>query len=229
MPLLIKSTLVRTVLTPILRPFTRVVVGLLAIPLVRMIRRRIPGMKELDAEFEKDIDQWFRGSLILLVATKNAELALEGWLNTSLGDVDFHLDLNHWYFAACRLLLAVSCIEAMPDQELFSIIHPGPKFQYDKCRGFWGCLRDQWRQLLKGVICQHLNRSSPVLAIMAVIFDGTAGWVCYLLAIAQYLFIGLVTSRDRAMDILSEFDREVARRRRELVEEFQGDNSPSND
>ena len=46
------------------------------------------------------------------------------------------------------------------------------------------------------------------------------GWTCYLLAITQYLIIGLVTSRDRAMDVLSEFDRAVAQRRRELIEEF---------
>jgi hypothetical protein len=46
------------------------------------------------------------------------------------------------------------------------------------------------------------------------------GWVCYLMAITQYLIIGLVTSRDRALDVLSEFDRAVARRRNELIEEF---------
>jgi hypothetical protein len=46
------------------------------------------------------------------------------------------------------------------------------------------------------------------------------GWVCYLMAITQYLIIGLVTSRDRALDVLSEFDRAVAKRRNELIEEF---------
>ena len=47
------------------------------------------------------------------------------------------------------------------------------------------------------------------------------GWCCYLLAITQYLIIGLVTSRDRAMDVLSEFDRAVAVRRKQLMEEFE--------
>ena len=51
------------------------------------------------------------------------------------------------------------------------------------------------------------------------------GWCCYLLAITQYLIIGLVTSRDRALDVLSEFDRAVALRRRELIEEFQIESS----
>jgi hypothetical protein len=46
------------------------------------------------------------------------------------------------------------------------------------------------------------------------------GWVCYLAAITQYLIIGLVTRRDKALDMLSEFDRAVADRRKELVEEF---------
>ena len=46
------------------------------------------------------------------------------------------------------------------------------------------------------------------------------GWICYLMAIVQYLIIGLVTSRDRAVDVLTEFDRAVARRRKELIEEF---------
>jgi hypothetical protein len=40
------------------------------------------------------------------------------------------------------------------------------------------------------------------------------------MAITQYLIIGLVTSRDRALDVLSEFDRAVAKRRNELIEEF---------
>jgi len=46
------------------------------------------------------------------------------------------------------------------------------------------------------------------------------GWVCYLMAITQYLIIGLVTRRDKALDMLNEFDRAVAERRQELVEEF---------
>ncbi|HEX6987794.1 MAG TPA: hypothetical protein VF170_20605, partial [Planctomycetaceae bacterium] len=51
------------------------------------------------------------------------------------------------------------------------------------------------------------------------------GWVCYGLAITQYLIIGLVTSRDKALDALSEFDRQVAIRRQQLVEEFEGESA----
>ncbi|MCH8830110.1 MAG: hypothetical protein IID45_11090, partial [Planctomycetes bacterium] len=39
-------------------------------------------------------------------------------------------------------------------------------------------------------------------------------------AIVQYLIIGLVTSRDKALNVLSEFDRQVALRRREIIDEF---------
>jgi hypothetical protein len=120
----------------------------------------------------------------------------------------------------------------MPDQALFAIIHPGPRMpRYHPDLGLWGSVRTEAWPLARGLLCQHLNRSSPVFAIMAAIFGGdpnvpgeatnwTIGWVCYLLAIMQYLIIGLVTSRDRALDVLSEFDRKVAERRQELIEEF---------
>jgi len=73
-----------------------------------------------------------------------------------------------------------------------------------------------------------LQSMDPQLRAGAVQFDlmgrrrerWLVGWVCYLMAITQYLIIGLVTSRDRALDVLSEFDRAVAERRTELIEEF---------
>ena len=57
-------------------------------------------------------------------------------------------------------------------------------------------------------------------AILCAIVPDTAGWVCFGFAITQYLIIGLVTSKDKALDALSEFDRQVALRRRELLDEF---------
>ena len=75
--------------------------------------------------------------------------------------------------------------------------------------------------------CVHLNRSSPVLAIMSAIFggdaetvEGTVGWVCYFVSITQYLIIALITTGDKASDLLGSFDRVVAEKREELVEEF---------
>ncbi len=220
---------------------------------------------------EKDLEQWFRGSLLLLAATANMEHLLFGWA------------MNwDWFTIGLRLLLAIGVVEAMPDQELFAVIHPGPP----KLKPGKTILKQVWErkwEIAKGSICQHLNRSSPVLAIMAAIFGAqvgaeyfaaeeaklavkieanlidsmrvtddegratakvrateqakaqiqiqqerawekfTVGWVCYIMAITQYLIMGLVTTRDRAMDVLSEFDRAVAQRRRELVEEFQID------
>lgn len=256
-----------------LRPITRVLIGAIAIPIFRFILRHVFRLQEMDDELEKDLEQWFRGSLLLLAATANMEHLLFGWANKF-----------DWFTIGLRLLLAIGVVEAMPDQELFAVVHPGPpRLKFGKT-----IFAQVWRRKLdiaRGLVCQHLNRSSPVLAIMAAIFgaqvsasyfaaeevklvaqlekrlvesDGvsqaqaetqarnqaraqsevneeeawkqfTVGWVCYLLAITQYLIIGLVTSRDRAMDVLSEFDRAVAQRRRELVEEFDlEDQDPQN-
>jgi hypothetical protein len=249
-------------LRSVLRPVTRVLIGAIAIPIFRFILRHVFRLQELDDELEKDLEQWFRGSLLLLAATANMEHLLFGWANKW-----------DWFTIGLRLLLAIGVVEAMPDQELFAVIHPGPP----RLRPGKTIFAQAWRKkfdIVRGLVCQHLNRSSPVLAIMAAIFGAqisashfaaeetklavkleqrlaanmpiadakaqavkqaraqreleeeqawerfTVGWVCYLLAITQYLIIGLVTSRDRAMDVLSEFDRAVAQRRRELVEEF---------
>ncbi len=266
-----------------LRPITRVIVGFIAIPVFRFILRRIFRLQELDGELEKDLEEWCRGALLRLAASANMEHLLFGWMET----VEW-LDRMDWLTMGLRLLLAIGVIEAMPDQELFAVIHPGPpKIKPGKSffREFW---KQKWA-FIKGAVCQHLNRSSPVLAMMAAIVgaqlpalvDSQAdlmrhstvsvwsvaqpigavapattaisqqvmidnqseiiemqrdyrrrwerwmvGWVCYLLAITQYLIIGLVTSRDRAMDVLSEFDRAVAQRRRELIEEFDLQDQP---
>lgn len=271
----------------ILRPITRVLVGIIAIPIFRFIMRKLFRLQDLDDELEKDLEQWFRGALLLLAATANMEHLLFGWMDK----LDW-MERMDWLTMGLRLMLAIGVIEAMPDQELFAVIHPGPP----KIKPGRSALKEMWAKkwrFLKGFVCQHLNRSSPVLAMMAAIVGAQlltmtdhdrvkvqqtavmnwtisqqicamtpmerlaaiqihqqqelqiqsnvteaaklyhehrdhrerwlVGWVCYLLAITQYLIIGLVTSRDRAMDVLSEFDRAVAERRKELIEEFQID------
>lgn len=55
---------------------------------------------------------------------------------------------------------------------------------------------------------------------MTAIFPGVIGWVCYGLAITQYLIIGLVTSRDRALDVLGEFEKQVQLQREWLIDEL---------
>jgi hypothetical protein len=215
--------LLKLVFKPIVHPLARLLAGLIAIPLFRLVRRRIIRLQEWDEELEKDIDEWFRAALLLLLATANVEAWIDSWLFEK-----FNLNITEWWVAAGRLLLAVGVIEAMPDQALFTIIHPGPpRPRYDRSLGVWGSIRQQWWPIVRGLLCLHLNRSSPVLVIMSAIFVGTVGWVCYGMAIAQYLIIGLVTSRDRALDVLSEFDRQVARRREQLIEEFHIDPSLS--
>lgn len=261
----------------ILRPISRVLVGLIAIPVFRFIMRKVFRLQDLDKELEKDLEEWFRGALLLLAATANMEHLLFGWMQK----VDW-LDRADWLTMGLRLMLAISVIEAMPDQELFAVLHPGPP-KMEKGKNILVQLWQKKWKFVKGFICRHLNRSSPVLAMMCAIIGSQlpsiddyekemirqeaiaswaycqqcaascpfqtvmtvdalqsllpdlkkeaevltrhrerwlVGWVCYLMAITQYLIIGLVTSRDRAVDVLSEFDRAVAKRRNELIEEF---------
>lgn len=212
---LIRVILHLPVIGGLLRSLTRVIVGATAIPLFRVFRRRVLGIDKLDPELEKDIEQWFRGSLLLLAATRNMEEELFGWVPLKLQGED------GWITMGFRLLLAVSVVEAMPDQDLFAIIHPGPpKLTFVPGKSKWSQIRGHVGPYLKGALCQHVNRSSPVFAIMAAIVPGTVGWVCYGIAIVQYLAIGLVTSRDRALDVLVEFDRRVGERREQIIREY---------
>lgn len=214
---LLRPILIRFIY-PILKPAMRLLIGILAVPLFRFLLRRIIRVQEMDEELEKDLEQWFRGSLVLLASTANMENAMFGWL-LGAGEADFNI--KEPIVLGMRLLLVIGVIESMPDQELFAIIHPGPPpFKYDKEKGLIrSCLSYIW-PATRGMACQHLNRSSPVFAILSAIFIGPAGWICFGMAITQYLIIGLVTSKDRALDALSEFDRQIAIRRRQLVEEF---------
>ena len=210
------GSLLQQLLRPILKPLSRILVGVIAIPLFRLFMRRVVRLQQLDAELEKDLEQWFRASLVLLLATRNMEEYIFGWTPFDSS--------NAWgaFLMGMRLLLAMSVVEMMPDQELFSIIHPGPpKFKRDKSKPLWPQIRVFIWPFTKGVVSQHLNRSSPVFAILCAIAQGAVGWFCYAMALTQYLFIGLVTSKDKALDALSEFDRQVAMRRRELIEEFE--------
>lgn len=208
---LLRLLLTFRVFSPVLRPLTRLLVGAIAIPLFRVFLRRVVRLDQLDKELSKDLEQWFRGSLLLLVATANMEDYLFGWVP---------LDLNGdyaWLAVGMRILLAMGVIEAMPDVDLFPIIHPGPsRLLFPKVE-FKTLPNQAWR-LLKALLCRHLDRSSAVLAILAAIFTGPVGWICYGLAILQFLIIGLVTSRDKALNALNSFDRQVEIRRRELLQ-----------
>lgn len=215
----LKRTILDPLLTPIVRPATRYTVHFLAVPCYRILRKRIPWLSAVDAELEKDIEQWFRGSLLLLAATKNVEAAIARLIEIRF---DHTINEENWFLTACRLLLAIAVIEAMPDQELFSIIHPGPPpFRRDRSLSLWQNIRRQAWPITRGILAQHLSRSSAVFAIIAVILGSTVGWVCYGLAIIQYLIIGLVTTRDKALNVLSEFDKQVALKRAELIDEFE--------
>ena len=202
-------------LQPLLKPLVRLFLGFIAIPFFRLFVRRVVKVQELDEELEKDLEQWFRGALLLLLATKNMESLVFGWVSQEV------LDDRNLLFMAGRLLLAIGVIEGMPDQSLFALIYPGPQPpKIERGRVCWSIVR-YIPQLLKGVVCQHLNRSSPVFAILAVIELGEVGWVCYGVAIAQYLLIGLVASKDKALNVLQKFDAAVEIQRHQLEAELQ--------
>jgi hypothetical protein len=210
---LLQFLLPSRVLHPLLKPLVRLFLGLIAIPIFRLFVRRVVRVQDLDEELEKDLEQWFRAALLLLIATQNMESTIFFWIRPETRESVF--------FMGGRLLLAIGVIEGMPDQSLFAIIHPGPQPpKIEKGQVLWSLVR-YIPSLLKGLVCQHLNRSSPVLAILAVIWpDVTIGWICYGMAIGQYLLIGLVASKDKALDVLQKFDAAVARQRVELVQEI---------
>jgi len=202
-------------LQPLLKPIVRLFLGFVAIPIFRLFVRRVVKVQELDEELEKDLEQWFCGALLLLLATKNMESLVFGWVSQEV------LDDRNLLFMAGRLLLAIGVIEGMPDQSLFALIYPGPQPpKIERGRALWSILR-YIPKLLKGVACQHLNRSSPVFAILAVIYLGEIGWICYGMAIGQYLLIGLVTSKDKALNVLQKFDEAVDLQRHQLEAELE--------
>ena len=117
-------------LQPLLKPVIRLFLGVVAIPFFRLFVRRVVKVQEINQELEKDLEQWFRGALLLLIATKNMEESLFSWVTQET--------LDGPLFLAGRLLLAISVVEGMPDQSLFALIHPGPqppKFKQKKLFG----------------------------------------------------------------------------------------------
>lgn len=192
---------------PVLGPVIRVLSGLIAIPIFRFLLRRVLRIQTSDAELERDLEHWFRGAILLLVATANLEDYLFGW-------TQWHQNSEPWLTMLLRLLLAIGVIETMPDEDLFAIVHRGPP----KIRFGRGGLARAWQQraaLLKGIGVLHLKRSSPVFVIMCVVFGGPTGtleckvgWWCYGLALAQYLIIALTTDRGRAAGLLAAIDAE---------------------
>lgn len=204
------------------RPLLRFCVGLAAVPAFRFVRQRCFRLHEINPQLEKDLELWFRGSLVLLVATANMEHYLFGWIPLDLqGDYA-------WLAVGMRILLAVSVVELMPDQDVFGLLHAGPP-PIDQWfnKGLRHFFR-QGKEILRGLGCQHLRRSSPVLAIMAAIFGGppgaeayVIGWVCYGVAVVQFLIIGLMTNRDRALNMLPEVEKRLAEARRTALEQLE--------
>ena len=62
-----------------------------------------------------------------------------------------------WIVVGLLILLAIGVIEAMPDQDLFSVVHSGlPKTEYSKERGLKRYLREfhtKFRPICKDIVC----------------------------------------------------------------------------
>lgn len=214
------------VLRPLLKPLTRILVGLIAIPIFRLIMRKGMRMAKVELELEQDLEQWFRAAVILLVATANMESLLFGWVPLDLQGSD------SWIGVFLRLLLVIGVIELMPDQALFAVLHSGPlKLPVGK-----RILIELWQNRvfwIKKMGCVHLNRSSPVFAMMSAIFGGdpdlpsaAIGWACYGVAIIQYLIIALITTADKSGDLLTTYDKAIEQQRENIIEEFVEEDSP---
>jgi len=235
-----------SLLRPILRPITRLVVSMIAVPVFRTLTRKVLRVETLDAELEKDLEQWFRGAILLLLATQNMESTIFPWVepvvqtryvaedstDSETGfpstrqtpetpELRVQDNDSGWLLLGLRVMLAIGVIQMMPDQELFAVIHNGPpKIRFDRKQNWLRQIREQAWPVSRGFVCLHLNRSSPVFAILATIAPGAPGWICYGMALGQYLVIGLVTSRDKALDVLKLFDETIEARRQELIDEF---------
>ena len=226
-----------SLLKPIVRPITRLVVGFVAVPVFRAVLKKVLRAETLDDELEKDLEQWFRGALILLIATQNMESVLFPWVKPviqtrveqpleeageeSLPSLEVTERDFGWVLLGLRVMLAIGVIQMMPDQELFAVIHSRPpKIRFERGDPWWPQIKVQAWPYLKGHMCVHLNKSSPVLAILAAIAPGWPGWICYAAALVQYLIIGLITTRDKAVNVLTLFDQEIQRQREELAQEI---------
>jgi hypothetical protein len=205
--------MIRHLLINALRPVLRLLTGLVAIPVFRFLLRRVFRVQATDAELERDLENWFRGAVIMLAATSNMEQFIFEWVPG-----------KDWVTLVLRLLLAVGVIESMPDEDVFCILHRGPpKLRLTRLSGWVEAWRRR-REVLRGFGILHLRRSSPVFVIMAVVYGDapgtvhwTVGWWCYALAITQYLIIALITQRDRIGGLLEAFEREAVVIRQDIM------------
>ena len=225
----LNAELLRPLVARVLKPAARFAVGLVAVPVFRWGLRAVR-LQAFDRELEKDLEEWFAASALLLLCTANVERLLFSELGFEPGD---------FVSLGFRLLLAVGVVEAMPDAQLFPVLYPKPEVPPASAFGRdrrWFGLRDALPAYLKSHAHQWLTRSSPVFAILACVIGGvtdadgavppdraaewTAGWCCYGAAVTQYLVMGLMASKEQAASVLAAYDARVAAVREELVAEL---------
>ena len=201
---------------------------MLAVPAFRFALKSVR-LQQFDRELEKDLEEWFAASALLFLCTANAERLLFQQIGFEPGD---------WLSLGFRLLLAVGVVEAMPDVQLFPLLHPKPELPkrdaFGRGKPWWG-VKGVLPGYLRGHVNQWLARSSPVFAILACVVGGavtadgavdnsdgawSAGWVCFGCAVSQYLVMGLMASKEEAASVLAAYDARVAEVRAELAAEL---------
>ena len=225
----LNAEILRPLVGRVLKPVARFAVGILAVPVFRFGLKTVR-LQSFDRELEKDLEEWFAASLLLLFCTANVERLLFSELGFEPGD---------FVSLGFRLLLAVGVVEAMPDVQLFPVLYPKPAVPPAAAFGRekpWFGVKAVLPDYLKSHAHQWLTRSSPVFAILACVIGGvvgpdgavppdragewTAGWFCYGAAISQYLVMGLMASKEQAASVLAAYDERVAAVRQELVAEL---------
>src|SRR4051812_22254520 len=93
-------------------PLVRMIVRVIAAPTLRYCFKHASLHERLDAELEKDLAEWFRGSLLLLLVTANVETRF--W--HKLVPFQQQLDKHEWLGVGLRIMLAIAVVQLMPDQ-----------------------------------------------------------------------------------------------------------------
>ena len=110
-------------LTYFARPLTRLIMRLAALPALRFCSTTSRRSNVWTTSWRRIWRNGFAASLLLLLVTANMEVLL--W-HPLIPFPDL-MDEHKWFGVGLRIMLAIAVVQLMPDQELFTVIHPGPR------------------------------------------------------------------------------------------------------
>ena len=129
----------------ITRPMARLIIRMGAVPGAAILFHHVRALERLDDELEKDLAEWIRGSLLLLLITANMEVLL--W--HKLIPYPDLLDKHKWFGVGLRIMLAIAVMQtdARPGavHASFIPVREFPKFPpAPRSRINCGLLRSRW-------------------------------------------------------------------------------------